>query len=66
MNAIELQLPDMSCGHCVRAVTEALQALDPQALVQAEVAARRVSVQTSAAAEAVRAALTEAGYPPAG
>lgn len=66
MNTIELELPDMSCGHCVRAVTEALQALDAQARVQAEVPARRVSVQTSATAEAVRAALTEAGYPPAG
>lgn len=66
MNTIELELPDLSCGHCVRAVTEALQALDAKAQVQAEVATRRVSVQTHAAAEAVRAALTEAGYPPAG
>ena len=30
---IELRLPTMTCGHCVRTVTRTVQALDPGAKV---------------------------------
>ena len=35
---IELHLPDMTCGHCVRTVTEVARRLDPQAQVQTDLA----------------------------
>jgi copper chaperone len=60
----ELQIPAISCGHCVRAVTEAVREVDPKAQVQVDLASKRVQVQTEAARPAVVAALTEAGYAP--
>lgn len=63
---IDLTLPDMSCGHCVRTVTETVQALDAEARVTADLAKRSVAIDTKADDQAVRTALTEAGYPPAG
>mgnify|MGYP002148598465 CR=1 FL=1 len=62
---IELQIPDLSCGHCVRAITEAVKAADPQADVKTDLATHQVQVQSSAPREAVVAQLTEAGYAPA-
>ena len=62
---IEFTIPAMSCGHCVRAITEAVRALDPAAEVKTDLATHQVQVQTSAAREALKVQLTEAGYPPA-
>ncbi len=61
---IELHIPSMSCGHCVRAITEAVHARDPAATVSTELATHTVRVQTLLPAEVITAQLTEAGYPP--
>jgi copper chaperone len=58
-------VPNLSCGHCVRAVTEAVKAADPTGQVQADPATKQVAVHTSLPREAVAAALAEAGYAPA-
>ncbi|MCZ9639817.1 heavy-metal-associated domain-containing protein [Pseudomonas putida] len=52
----------MTCGHCVKAVTRALQEQDAQAQVDVDLAARQVRVQISLAVEQVLAALREEGY----
>lgn len=62
---LQLIIPAMSCGHCVKSITEAVQRLDAHASITADTASKQVSVDTSASAEAVRLALTEAGFPPA-
>ncbi|RON03705.1 copper resistance protein CopZ [Pseudomonas brassicacearum] len=36
----------MSCGHCVRAITEALQAKDPAASIRVDLAAKEVGVES--------------------
>ncbi|MEC5163234.1 MULTISPECIES: heavy-metal-associated domain-containing protein [unclassified Janthinobacterium] len=59
----ELQVEEMSCGHCVGAVTAAVRALDPQAQVQVDLAAKTVTVHTDVALARVRGAIEEAGYP---
>lgn len=60
---ISFEVNDMSCGHCVRAITQAVQAADPGAQVQVDLATHRVQVQPVAADAAVlRAAIEEAGY----
>ncbi|MDO9072226.1 MAG: heavy-metal-associated domain-containing protein [Rubrivivax sp.] len=59
------QIPNMTCGHCVRAITEAVQAVDPAAQVQADLPQHQVQVQTSAPRDKLVAQLTEAGYAPA-
>jgi copper chaperone len=61
---MEFILPTMTCGHCVRAVTEAVQRLDPNATVVIDLPAHRVQVQTPEHVEAVREVLVEAGYVP--
>jgi copper chaperone len=61
---LQMTIPSMSCGHCVKSITEAIQQLDANATVTADTTSKQVNVSTSAPAEAVLLALTEAGYPP--
>lgn len=62
----EFDLPDLSCGHCVKSVTAAAQALDASAQVEADIPHKQVRISSAQPREALVAALTEAGYPPAG
>ncbi|VUZ26150.1 Uncharacterised protein [uncultured Comamonas sp.] len=53
----------MTCGHCERAVQQALLTVDAQAQVQIDRTANRVVVQSSnASREALAAAMAEEGY----
>lgn len=60
---MRLAVDGMTCGHCVRAITRAVQALDPAAQVAVDLDARSVDVQTDLPAEQVVAAIVAAGYP---
>lgn len=63
LHQYQLQVEEMSCGHCVASVTKAVQALDAQASVAVDLAAGQVKVESSAALEAVTAAISGAGFP---
>jgi copper chaperone len=54
----------MTCGHCVSSVTEEIHEIDGVQLVNVELATGRVTVtsQHPLSSDAVRAAVTEAGY----
>lgn len=52
----------MTCGHCEKAVTQAVQALDPLAQVKIDRPAGKVEVQTSQPREAVAKAIADEGY----
>ena len=52
----------MSCGHCVKAITQALQAKDPAANVRIDLAAKEVGVESALTADQVIAAIREEGY----
>ncbi|MBK5510125.1 MULTISPECIES: heavy-metal-associated domain-containing protein [unclassified Pseudomonas] len=52
----------MSCGHCVKAITQALQARDPAASVRVDLGAKEVGVESALTTEQVIAAITEEGY----
>ncbi|AKV06507.1 MULTISPECIES: heavy-metal-associated domain-containing protein [Pseudomonas] len=52
----------MSCGHCVKAITQALQARDPAASVRIDLAAKEVGVESALTADEVIAAISEEGY----
>lgn len=60
---MEFQIPAMSCGHCVKAITQTLTELDPAAQVSIDLPTKKVTVQTAQEREKVVAALAEAGYP---
>jgi copper chaperone len=59
----ELSVRNMTCGHCVSAVTRAVKALDSQAGVQVDLQTGRVRIEGRSSAEALIRALDEAGYP---
>lgn len=60
---MEFDIPAMSCGHCVKAITQTLTQLDPDAKISVDLATKKVTLQTSKDRPTVAAALTEAGYP---
>lgn len=61
---IELTLPTMTCGHCVKTVTETIRRVDAQAQVTIDLPTHLVRIETTQPAEAFRAALAEEGYAP--
>lgn len=52
----------MTCGHCERAVQQALQAVDATAQVSIDRASQKVVVVSQADAAALSAAIAEEGY----
>lgn len=52
----------MSCGHCEKAVTQAIRTLDPQAQVQIDRQQERVQVQSTHSREALAHAIADEGY----
>ncbi|MBT9503949.1 MAG: heavy-metal-associated domain-containing protein [Burkholderiaceae bacterium] len=62
---ITFEVKDMSCGHCVGAITKALQAVDAEARVQIDLTTHRVQVEPATAdAAQLGEAIAEAGYTP--
>jgi copper chaperone len=59
---LKLTVPDMSCGHCVSAVTKALKGVDAAAEVAVDLDTKLVTVRSDASGEALAAALSKAGY----
>ena len=57
-----LTVSGMSCGHCERAVTQALQQLDPQAKVDIDRLRSSVRVDSSQPRDRLVQAITEEGY----
>lgn len=52
----------MTCGHCEKAVTKALLALDAQAKVVIDRAQNKVQVESEQAREALARAIADEGY----
>ena len=61
----EFKLPQMTCGHCVKAVTAAVRAVDPEAKVEIDLPQQTLRVETGRGRDALAAALSDAGYVPA-
>ncbi|MEY3253318.1 MAG: chaperonin [Pseudomonadota bacterium] len=62
---IAFVVADMTCGHCVSTLTQALKHADPEARIQIDRASHRVQVEPAAAdAQALAAAIVAAGYTP--
>lgn len=61
---LTLSIPAISCGHCARAITDAIHELDPQAQVVIDIDGKSAAIDTRADPAAVSARLAEEGYPP--
>lgn len=62
---ISFQVDDMTCGHCVSSITEAVKAVDSGATVLIDLPTNRVDIGPSRAdAAALADAIRKAGYTP--
>ncbi|MCC2595563.1 heavy-metal-associated domain-containing protein [Pusillimonas sp. MFBS29] len=61
---LEFEVNDMTCGHCVSAITKAVQAAAPQAQLDIKLDSHRVLVNGAPDATVIEAAIREAGYSP--
>jgi copper chaperone len=63
MNEITYTVPDMSCGHCERAVSSELEAVSGVSCVEVDLQTKLVTVRGEPLDDAaLRAAIEEAGY----
>lgn len=64
MADVAFTVEDMNCGHCVGAITKAVEGKIPGAKVTTDLPTKRVTVSGAADAQAVAKIITEAGYTP--
>lgn len=58
----QFSVSGMTCGHCEKAITQAVRQLDPQAHVLIDRAHQRVDVTSAQPREAIAQAIREEGY----
>jgi copper chaperone len=63
--ALELTLPDMTCGHCVKTVTQTVRRMDPGARLDIDLGRHLVKIESGRPAAEFTQALAEEGYPAA-
>lgn len=61
---IEFEVNDMTCGHCVNAITQAVAAVDASVKVEIDLPTHRVRISGSDQAQRLAEAIREAGYTP--
>lgn len=59
---IELTLPTMTCGHCVKSVTATVQRVDPAAKLQIDLPTHKVQIESAQDRTVFESALKEEGY----
>jgi copper chaperone CopZ len=59
---LQFDVPDMDCDACVASITKAVQRVDPQARVAADLATKRVVIGATGEPHDFMAAIEEAGY----
>ncbi len=57
-------VPDMTCGGCVKAITAAVQRIDPAASVATDLATHLVEITSAKSAAELAAAIDGAGFSP--
>lgn len=62
MATLELTVTDMACNVCVEAITNAVQAIDTNASIDANTQTKQVTITTTVADTVVRDAIAAAGY----
>ncbi len=60
----KFKVEDMSCGHCTASIEKAIHAVDPGASVACDLGTKEVRVDGALDAEALAAAIRDAGYEP--
>ena len=58
------EVKDMTCGHCIKAITQAVLTVDPTAKVQIDLSSHRVQIESASAEAELSHAIVKAGYSP--
>ncbi len=58
----EIKVEGMTCGGCVRAVTQALQTLDPLAQVKVDLSTQKIDIHSKKDQESIKEAIEDAGF----
>lgn len=58
----KFSVPQMSCGHCKSSIEKAVASVDADAIVEVDLANRKVSVRSDANTEMLIEAMKAAGY----
>jgi len=62
MAKLQLTVSDMACSACADTITKAVQSLDNQATINADLDTKQVEIASSAPDEQVKKAIADAGY----
>ncbi|WP_088140730.1 heavy-metal-associated domain-containing protein [Achromobacter xylosoxidans] len=62
--SIEFQVADMTCGHCAKTITAAVNQAAPGASVTIDLPTHRVTVTGADDADKIEDAIRDAGYAP--
>ena len=63
-DTLSFTVPDMTCGHCVKAITGAVLAAYPAARVEIDLPTKRVAVENAGDRAAVASVIEAEGYSP--
>jgi len=58
------RVPDMTCGGCVRAITNAVKEADPAATIATELDSHLVKIESNLTTDRLAETLREAGFTP--
>lgn len=61
---MEFRVEDMTCNHCIDAITAAVKGVDPDASVEVSLLGHIVRVESDMASEDISEAISDAGYTP--
>lgn len=59
---LQLTVPNMACSACSDTIAQAVKAVDPTAIIQADPQTKQVNVETQASETAIKQAIVNAGY----
>jgi copper chaperone len=62
MQTIELKVPSMACSACADTITKAINAIDTNATVNADLSTKLVKISTAQSEMAIKGAIAAAGY----
>jgi copper chaperone len=60
---LKLNVPDMTCRHCVGTVTKAVHSVDSNAAVTVDLPSKIVTIESAVDAARISQAVEAAGYP---
>lgn len=61
---LTFNVQDMTCGHCAGAITRAVKEVDSSAVVEVQIAEKRVNIDSKLAPAVLAEAITQAGFTP--